>query len=72
MAAGCPELVAGTPEQYVDLAVRLTQSPDRLNYYRANLRNMARKHGLGDAKRFASNLESAYIEMLRNAGIQTH
>jgi predicted O-linked N-acetylglucosamine transferase (SPINDLY family) len=72
MAAGCPELVAETPEQYVDVAARLAQSPDRLNYYRANLRNMARKHGLSDAKRFASSLESAYMEMLRNAGIQTH
>jgi hypothetical protein len=67
MAAGCPELVASTAGEYVDLAVRLAQSPERLDYYHRNLRAMAKQHGLSDARAFAGKLEAAYIEMLQRA-----
>jgi len=67
MASGCPELVAETPQQYVDIAVQLAHNPERLDHYRRNLRKMAREHGLSDAKKFAANLESAYLDMLTRA-----
>jgi len=65
IAAGCPELVADSADQYVDIAVKLARSAERLDYYRKNLRRMAREHGLSDAERFARKLEAAYIEMMR-------
>jgi glycosyltransferase involved in cell wall biosynthesis len=67
MAAGCPELVARTAGEYVELAVRLAQSPERLNHYRRNLRSMAKRNGLCDAPAFARKLEAAYVEMLQRA-----
>lgn len=63
-AGGCPELIAGTPEEYVNLAVRLSEQPERLDHYRANLRKLARESGLVDAKRFAGNLSTAFVEMM--------
>jgi predicted O-linked N-acetylglucosamine transferase (SPINDLY family) len=64
--AGCPELVAATPEEYVNIAVRLSEQPERLDYYRANLRTLSRESGLVDAKRFAGNLAAAFTEMMNN------
>ena len=69
MAAGCPELVADTEDEYVDIAARLAQSPKRLEHYRTNLRAMAKQHGLSDAAAFAVKLEAAYIEMLQRAQV---
>lgn len=67
MAAGCPELVADTEDEYIEIAARLAQSPERLEHYRRNLRAMAKQHGLSDAGAFARKLEAAYIEMLQRA-----
>jgi glycosyltransferase involved in cell wall biosynthesis len=64
-AAGCPELVASTADEYVDIAVQLAQSPEKLSYYRRNLRNMAREHGLSDTPALARKLEAAYVAMLQ-------
>lgn len=66
-AAGCPELVASTADEYVDIAVRLAQSPDRLRHYRCNLRALAREHGLSDTRALARKLEAAYVEMVSRA-----
>ena len=63
-ASGCPELISGTPGEYVNLAVRLSEQPDRLDYYRANLRKLSRESSLVDAKRFARNLSAAFVEMM--------
>ncbi len=65
IAAGTPELVGTTADEYVDISVRLALAPERLDHYRRNLRGMARKNGLSDANAFARKLEAAYIEMLR-------
>ena len=69
-AAGCPELIATTPERYVELAAQLAADPERLKQYRQNLRGMMFEHGLSDPQRFARKLERAYAEMitLANAG----
>jgi len=63
-AGGCPELIAATPDEYVNLAVRLSEQPEKLDYYRANLRMLSRESGLVDAERFARNLSAAYVEMM--------
>jgi predicted O-linked N-acetylglucosamine transferase (SPINDLY family) len=62
-AAGCPELVASSADEYVDIAVELARSPERLDHYRRNLRRMAKENGLSDARAFARKLEAAYIDM---------
>jgi Glycosyl transferase family 41 len=66
-AAGCADLVAETPEQYIDIAARLAGDLPRLKTLRRNLREMSVAHGLGDSQRFARNLERAYTEMLGEA-----
>lgn len=65
--AGCPELIARTPEEYVDLAVSLAEAPDRLVAYRARLRTMAIEHGLGNADRFTSQFEDSLVAMRMQA-----
>src|ERR1051325_5816763 len=42
LAAGCPELVAGSADEYIAIAVELARSPQRLDQYRRDLRRMAR------------------------------
>jgi glycosyltransferase involved in cell wall biosynthesis len=63
-AAGIPELIANTPEHYVEIAAELAASPERIVFYRSNLRRMSREHGLADPERFARKLERAYVEMM--------
>jgi hypothetical protein len=63
-AGGCAELVAATPEQYIDIAARLASDLPRLKTLRRNLRQMSIVHGLGDSERFARKLEAAYTDML--------
>ena len=69
-AAGCPELVATSGEEYVAIAIRLAQSPDRLRRYRQNLRRMALEYGLSDAERFVRKLEAAYESMLSHRPLE--
>lgn len=63
--AGCEDLIAESPEQYIDIAVALSQDSERLDYYRGNLRSMAREHGLTDAAKFAEKLDAAYLKMMK-------
>lgn len=63
-AAGLPELVGNSPEEYVAVAAKLAGEPDKLVRLRTDLRRMCVDHGLGDSRRFARRLEDAYVEML--------
>jgi len=63
-AAGCPELVAQSADDYIKIASELAHSPSRLDHYRSSLRRMVQANGLSDAEGFARKLEAAYIEML--------
>jgi len=65
-AAGCTELIAETVDEYINIAVTLSNSPGRLEFYRGNLRRMAQEFGLNDAQRFAAKLEDAYLSMMRS------
>jgi hypothetical protein len=67
-AAGCQDLVAETPEEYIEIIAQLAGDLPRLQSLRRNLRQMSIDHGLGDSTRFARDLEEAYVEMLGHAG----
>ncbi len=67
-AAGCPDLVAESPEQYVTIAKRLAADPARLADLRRRLRDLSIEHGLGDSAGFARRLENAYVDMLTRVG----
>jgi protein O-GlcNAc transferase len=57
---GLPELVAQTPEQYVQLAVDLANNPDRLKELRAELRPRLQESPLMDGRQLARDIASAY------------
>jgi glycosyltransferase involved in cell wall biosynthesis len=67
LACGCPELIGGGDEAYVEIAAALAGAPDRLRYYRDNLRPMAREFGMSDPPRFVRKLEEAYLAMSAEA-----
>ena len=60
---GLAELVADTPEQYVEIAIRLTADVDGLAELRSRLRTQLEASPLCDAVRFTKNLEDAYRTM---------
>lgn len=65
-AVGLGELVAQTPDQYLDIASSLAHDPARLATLRVGLRERVRTSPLSDARRFTRNLESAYRVMWRS------
>jgi len=58
-----PEMVAATPEQYMQIAVDLANDLPRLQQLRSSLRQRMQVSPLMDAPRFARNFESAYRHM---------
>jgi glycosyltransferase involved in cell wall biosynthesis len=65
LAAGCPELVAENVDQYIQIAESLSSTPEKLDYYRKNLRRLCSEYGLSDSKQFARKLDFAYSEMMK-------
>jgi len=63
---GLPELIAQTPEQYVQIATDLARDLPRLAELRRNLRARMEASPLMDGPRFARNIEAAYRQMWRN------
>jgi predicted O-linked N-acetylglucosamine transferase (SPINDLY family) len=57
---GRDDLVAGAPEEYVDLNVRLATDVEWRNELHRSLREQLRRSPLMDISRFAESLESAY------------
>jgi predicted O-linked N-acetylglucosamine transferase (SPINDLY family) len=62
---GLTELIAHTPDQYVQLAAALASDLPRLAELRRTLRQRMQASPLMDAPRFARNIETAYREMWR-------
>jgi predicted O-linked N-acetylglucosamine transferase (SPINDLY family) len=62
---GLPELIAQTPEHYVQVAAKLAQDLPRLSQLRATLRERMQASPLMNAPRFARNVEAAYRTMWR-------
>lgn len=63
---GLEDLIAQSPEQYVQIAERLADDLDRLERLRAELRGKMAASALLDAKGFTRNLEEAYRRMWRD------
>lgn len=61
--AGLAEWVADHLDQYIDLAARLANDPDRLRDLRRTLRPRVAQSPLMDGARFARNVEDAYTMM---------
>lgn len=64
-AIGLAELVAQSPQQYVEIAAGLAEDRTRLHALRSGLRDRLARSPLMDAVGFTANLESAYREMWR-------
>ena len=60
---GLPELVASSPEEYVDIAVKLANDKVRLNTLRTTLRSMMARSSLMDAAGVTKAVETAYRGM---------
>ena len=63
--AGITELIAETPEAYVELATGLANDPGRLRALQRELRQRMAGSPLTDERRFVSALEDAYRRMWR-------
>jgi len=62
---GLPELVAQTPEQYVQIATEVARNLPRLAELRRTLRARMQASPLMDSPRFARNVEAVYRQMWR-------
>jgi predicted O-linked N-acetylglucosamine transferase (SPINDLY family) len=62
-AAGLPELIAHTPEDFVRIASALAQDRARLARYRASLRGQLAASALGDARAFAGRFFEAIASL---------
>ena len=60
---GLSDFVAGTPEQYVEIALRFADDLEARRVLRAGMRERMRASSLMDAPRFARGLEAAYRDM---------
>src|SRR5580700_4205448 len=62
-AAGLPELVGETVEDFIALSVSLAKSPDRLLDLRRNMRSRLRDSPVCDTLSFARNMEQLYTRI---------
>ena len=62
-AAGLPELITGSLEEYQHLALELANNPDRLVSYRQQLEEHRDTMALFDCGRFAGHIEQAFGRM---------
>jgi predicted O-linked N-acetylglucosamine transferase (SPINDLY family) len=69
---GLEDLVASSPEQYIDIAVGLTRDLPRLARLRGELRSRLERSPLMDWARFARNFESACRSMWRSFASKGH
>jgi predicted O-linked N-acetylglucosamine transferase (SPINDLY family) len=60
---GLPELLAGSAEEYVEIAVNLANDWPRLSALRAGMRERMKASPLMDYPAFAADVEAAYREM---------
>jgi len=67
---GLRDLVAQTPEQYINIARDGSSDLPRLAELRATLRQRMERSALMDKTRFARNVEAAYAEMWRISGLK--
>jgi predicted O-linked N-acetylglucosamine transferase (SPINDLY family) len=63
---GLTEFIAGSDDEYIDIAVKLSNDIERLKTFRAGIRDMMISSPLADKERFIVNLEKLYREMWGN------
>ncbi|HKQ29728.1 MAG TPA: tetratricopeptide repeat protein [Burkholderiales bacterium] len=63
---GLHELIADSPEHYVELAVKLAQAPTTLTRLRTEIREKMRRSDLCNGPLFTRQLEQAYMDMVKN------
>ncbi|BDT75973.1 tetratricopeptide repeat protein [Polynucleobacter sp. KF022] len=63
-AIGLPEMIAESREAYECLAIDLAKNPEKLSAIKSKLADNRLKLPLFDTKRFAKNIESAYVQMV--------
>jgi protein O-GlcNAc transferase len=63
--AGLPELVAQSPEQYIQIASDLAADSNRLAGLRAGMRSRLEGSSLMNGKQYAADVEAAFREMWR-------
>ncbi|HTR87483.1 MAG TPA: hypothetical protein VMI56_23570 [Reyranella sp.] len=63
-AVGCPDLAAGSADDYVEIAARLANDPERLRTLRYDLRRRYTEGRLNDAEGLERRLEAAYTDMV--------
>lgn len=61
---GAPELVAQCADEYIQIALSLSQNRERLITYRSELRNMFLHSPLADSPGFTTDLEQSYRWMI--------
>ncbi|MGE0251473.1 MAG: tetratricopeptide repeat protein [Dongiaceae bacterium] len=66
--AGLPELCAGTPEQFVNIAANLAETPDLMRFLRKNLQEIIRTSPLSDAEQFTRDFEEAMRQVVKLRG----
>ena len=66
-AIGLPDLIAESPEDYIEKAVALANDPAKIAAYKAHLKEARTSAPLFDAKRFARHLDKAYEMMAERA-----
>jgi protein O-GlcNAc transferase len=66
ISLGLSDLIANTPEEYVEIAIRLASHLEDLHQLRMKLRDKMINSPLMDAKGFTLSLENAYREMWEN------
>jgi predicted O-linked N-acetylglucosamine transferase (SPINDLY family) len=65
--SGLRDLVAESPQQYIDLAIELARDPQHLADLRRQLRTHLPNTPVFDAKAFTRGLEQCYVEMVGRA-----
>jgi predicted O-linked N-acetylglucosamine transferase (SPINDLY family) len=66
ISLGLSDLIAYTPEEYVEIAIRLASNLGELHQLRMKLRDNMLNSPLMDTKAFTISLENAYREIWEN------
>jgi len=67
---GLKELIAKTPEEYVEIAVKLAGNKAKLTKFRNSIRDMMKESPLMNARAFAKNIEQAYRDVWQKWAIE--
>ena len=65
-AIGLDDLVVDTEDDYQFMAINLGNTPSKIRALKEQLQKNRLSHPLFDTRRFAQNLESAYLKLWEN------